>query len=132
MGMIPAMRQRRSSLPEMFDPSLGEIGMPRTPVPADFLHLFMDKEVSWLMASSLIIDSITLRGKCIVALEWSPLSPQAALDYNQERSVCLRVILAGDLFQRFLALQNNPEALFTATARMPDTPFGNLSQYMGG
>jgi hypothetical protein len=46
MGMIPAMRQRRSSLPEMFDPSFGEIGMPRTPVPADFLHLFMDKEVT--------------------------------------------------------------------------------------
>jgi len=46
MGMIPAMRQRRSSLPDMFDPSLGEIGMPRTPVPADFLHLFMDKEVT--------------------------------------------------------------------------------------
>jgi hypothetical protein len=46
MGMIPAMRQKRSSLPEMFDPSLGEIGMPRTPVPADFLHLFMDKEVT--------------------------------------------------------------------------------------
>jgi hypothetical protein len=46
MGMIPAMRQKRSSLPEMFDPSLGEIGMPRTPVPADFLHLFMDKGVT--------------------------------------------------------------------------------------
>jgi hypothetical protein len=46
MGMIPAMRQKRSSLPDMFDPSLGEIGMPRTPVPADFLHLFMDKEVT--------------------------------------------------------------------------------------
>ena len=55
----------------------------------------------------------------------------------------------GDLFQRFLALQNNPEALFmdtaripntllnpealfTNTARMPNTPFGNLGQYMGG
>jgi muramidase (phage lysozyme) len=46
MGMIPAIQQRRSSLPEMFDPFLGEMGMPRTPVPADFLHLFMDKEVT--------------------------------------------------------------------------------------
>lgn len=46
MGIIPVMRQRRSSLPVMFDPSLGEIGMPRTPIPADFLHLFMDKEVT--------------------------------------------------------------------------------------
>lgn len=36
-----------------------------------------------------------------------------------------------ELFQRFLALQNDPEALFKATAKMPDTPFGNLSQYMG-
>ena len=36
-----------------------------------------------------------------------------------------------ELFQRFLALQNDPEILFKATAKMPDTPFGNLSQYMG-
>jgi len=36
-----------------------------------------------------------------------------------------------DLFQNFLNLQANPEKLFTATAKMPDTPFGNLSQYMG-
>lgn len=33
-----------------------------------------------------------------------------------------------DLFQRFLVLQNNPEALMP---RLPDTPFGNLSQYTG-
>lgn len=46
MGMIPAMRQRRSSLPGVLDPSLGEMSMPRTPVPADFLHLFMDKGVT--------------------------------------------------------------------------------------
>jgi hypothetical protein len=36
----------------------------------------------------------------------------------------------GDLFQRFLALQSNPEALFTDTARMPNTPFGNLGSFM--
>jgi hypothetical protein len=36
-----------------------------------------------------------------------------------------------ELFQRFLALQSDPEFLFKATAKMPDTPFGNLSQYMG-
>lgn len=37
-----------------------------------------------------------------------------------------------ELFQRFLAIQSDPETLFKATAKMPDTPFGNLSQYMGG
>jgi hypothetical protein len=36
-----------------------------------------------------------------------------------------------DLFQNFLNLQANPERLFTATAKMPNTPCGNLSQYMG-
>lgn len=36
-----------------------------------------------------------------------------------------------ELFQRFLALQSDPEFLFKATAKMPDTPLGNLSQYMG-
>ena len=37
-----------------------------------------------------------------------------------------------DLFQNFLALQSNPELLFQQSVKMPDTPFGNLSQYMGG
>ena len=32
-----------------------------------------------------------------------------------------------DLFQKFLIMQNNPEALFQAKAKMPNTPFGNLS-----
>jgi hypothetical protein len=45
MGMIPVMRQRQSSLYGMLDPSLGTFDVPRTPLPADFLHLFMDKEV---------------------------------------------------------------------------------------
>lgn len=34
----------------------------------------------------------------------------------------------GDLFQQFLALQNNPEALMP---KLPNTPFGNLSSYIG-
>jgi hypothetical protein len=37
----------------------------------------------------------------------------------------------GDLFQRFLALQKDPEVLFKASAPMPKTPFGNLASYMG-
>jgi hypothetical protein len=36
-----------------------------------------------------------------------------------------------DLFQNFLNLRANPERLFTTAAKMPDTPFGNLSRYMG-
>jgi hypothetical protein len=35
-----------------------------------------------------------------------------------------------ELFQRFLIMQNDPEALFKAKAKMPDTPFGNLSQFI--
>jgi hypothetical protein len=33
-----------------------------------------------------------------------------------------------ELFQRFLAIQDNPEALIP---KLPDTPFGNLRSYMG-
>jgi hypothetical protein len=62
---------------------------------------------------------------------YGPLSPQQRLDYNQEKKRVFKSAPTGDLFQRFLALQSNPKALFTATARMPDTPFGNLSQYIG-
>ena len=46
MGMIPAMRQRQSSLPGILDSYLGDVNSPRVPVPADFLQLFMDKEVT--------------------------------------------------------------------------------------
>jgi hypothetical protein len=35
-----------------------------------------------------------------------------------------------ELFQRFLILQQDPEALFKAKAKMPNTPFGNLSQFI--
>ena len=38
--------------------------------------------------------------------------------------------LKPELFQRFLILQNDPEALFKAKAKMPDTPFGNLAQFI--
>lgn len=33
------------------------------------------------------------------------------------------------LFQDFLTMQNDPAALFNATAKMPTTPFGNLAAY---
>jgi len=35
----------------------------------------------------------------------------------------------GQLFQDFLTMQNDPAALFNATAKMPTTPFGNLAAY---
>lgn len=44
MGMIPIMRQRRSSLFDIPDPPAGVPGAPSVPVPADFLHLFMNNE----------------------------------------------------------------------------------------
>jgi hypothetical protein len=63
---------------------------------------------------------------------YGAMSPQRRLDYNQEKKRVFKSDTTGDLFQRFLALQSNPEALFATVAKMPDTPFGNLSQYMGG
>lgn len=33
---------------------------------------------------------------------------------------------SGDYFQQFLAIQQNPEALFSATIDMPQTPFGRM------
>lgn len=62
---------------------------------------------------------------------YGAMSPQQRLDYNQEKKRVFKVANPGDLFQRFLALQSNPEALFTDTARMPNTPFGNLGSFMG-
>ena len=38
---------------------------------------------------------------------------------------------SGESFQTFLALQNNPEALFRSKMQLPQTPFGNLSEYLG-
>ena len=35
----------------------------------------------------------------------------------------------GQLFQDFLTIGGDPTALFNATAKMPETPFGNLSAY---
>jgi hypothetical protein len=63
---------------------------------------------------------------------YGSMSPQQRLNYNQEKKRVFKSDTTGDLFQRFLALQSNPEALFATVAKMPDTPFGNLSQYMGG
>jgi len=34
-----------------------------------------------------------------------------------------------EMFQKFLIMQNNPEALFQAKVKMPNTPFGNLASY---
>tara|TARA_R110000772_G_scaffold258347_1_gene375522 strand:+ start:230 stop:538 length:309 start_codon:yes stop_codon:yes gene_type:complete len=73
-------------------------------------------------------------------------NPQGKVNYLTNSKFKAKPKDNGDLFQRFLALQNNPESLFTDTAqipsnpealfmntaRMPNTPFGNLSQYMGG
>ena len=36
-----------------------------------------------------------------------------------------------ELFQRFLALQDNPEALTKAAIQLPNTPFGNLASFSG-
>lgn len=35
-----------------------------------------------------------------------------------------------EAFEKFLALRNNPEALFNSAIKMPNTPFGPLSGYI--
>jgi len=57
--------------------------------------------------------------------------PQLVSDYIRRKRFKFQPKEDIDLFQNFLALQSGPEALFRGTAKMPDTPFGNLSQYMG-
>ena len=81
------------------------------------------------------VDSDYLPGEIRSAgLSDYQLSPQDKTEYMTKKLFKFQPgkDATGDLFQRFLALQSNPEALFTDTARMPNTPFGNLGQYMGG
>ena len=63
---------------------------------------------------------------------YGAMNPQQRLDYNQEKKRVYKSDTTGDLCHPLLAIQSNPETLFRAAAKMPDTPFGNLSQYMGG
>ena len=37
----------------------------------------------------------------------------------------------GELFQRFLALQNNPEALAFSAMNLPETPMGSFGAFLG-
>jgi hypothetical protein len=80
------------------------------------------------------LDSDVLPGEVYSAKfgEGILFDPQSKVDYMTGKKFKFKLKETGDLFQRFLALQSNPEALFTDTARMPNTPFGNLGQYIGG
>jgi hypothetical protein len=80
------------------------------------------------------VDSDVLPGEVYSARFGEDIlfNPQSKVDYMTGKKFKFKPKESGDLFQRFLALQADPEALFTETARMPNTPFGNLSQYMGG
>jgi hypothetical protein len=57
-------------------------------------------------------------------------NPQRKVDYMTDKKFKFKPKETGDLFQRFLALQKDPEALFKASTPMPNTPFGNLASYM--
>jgi len=71
-------------------------------------------------------------------LEDYQLQPQERLDYRNKKKFKFRpssnvgspILDSGESFQTFLALQKDPQRLFAATAKMPQTPFGNLSEYM--
>lgn len=58
------------------------------------------------------------------------LYPQLRSDYMEKKlwKFQPKEDNTGDLFQQFLALQNNPEALMP---KLPNTPFGNLNSYIG-
>jgi hypothetical protein len=86
------------------------------------------------MAFADYLDSDVLPGEVYSAKfgEGILFDPQSKVDYMTGKKFKFKPKETGDLFQRFLALQSNPEALFTDTARRPNTPFGNLGQYMGG
>jgi hypothetical protein len=60
------------------------------------------------------------------------LSPQAKTEYMAKKLFKFQPDQnkTGELFQRFLALQKDPEVLFKASTPMPTTPFGNLASYM--
>jgi hypothetical protein len=66
-------------------------------------------------------------------LEDYQLLPQAKLNYRNKKKFKFNpstdVRDAGESFQTFLALQENPERLFTATAKMPSLPFGSFTGY---
>jgi hypothetical protein len=57
-------------------------------------------------------------------------NPQRKVDYMTDKKFKFKPKETGDLFQRFLALQKDPEVLFKASTPMPNTPFGNLASYM--
>jgi len=65
--------------------------------------------------------------------------PQTVFNYNVKRKMLFNpenyfgapaAAPSTDLFQNFLNLQQNPEALVSAQMRMPTTPFGPLSPGM--
>ena len=86
------------------------------------------------MSFASYLDSDVLPGEVYSAKFGEDIlfDPQSKVDYMAGKKFKFKPKATGDLFQRFLALQSNPDALFTDTARMPNTPFGNLGQYMGG
>jgi hypothetical protein len=57
-------------------------------------------------------------------------NPQGKVDYMTDKKFKFKPKETGELFQRFLALQKDPEVLFKASTPMPKTPFGNLASYM--
>lgn len=79
------------------------------------------------------IDSDVLPGDVYSAgLSDYRLQPQLTTQYIAKKKFKFqpeaRTNDKGESFQKFLALQNNPELLIP---KLPNTPFGNLGQYMG-
>jgi len=71
-------------------------------------------------------------------LEDYQLLPQAKLDYRTRKRFKFIPVSdtrmpmpdAGESFQAFLALQDNPQRLFSNTAKTSLTPFGSMASYL--
>lgn len=53
-------------------------------------------------------------------------SPMDLVRLRESRARKFKSQDRGDYFQQFLALQQNPEALFSSAVDMPQTPFGRM------
>jgi len=74
------------------------------------------------------VDSSSLPGEVYSAgLSSLDSDPFSKIRYIANRKFKFKPETDTNLFQNFLALQSNPDALFEATAKMPNTPFGKLS-----
>jgi hypothetical protein len=83
---------------------------------ADYLDSYSPSEISAYTYGNIVPNPLLALKKRI-----------AALDKMKDDTTGLP---PSETFQKFLILQSDPEALFRAKAKMPNTPFGNLANFI--